>query len=70
MKYRIQAIGRVFSDKAIKDLEDKLNRAHDKGYRFHSVMEITQPGCAGLGTPTITYLAVFEQVDPGAPPLN
>jgi hypothetical protein len=28
-------------------------------------MEVQQPGCLGLGAPTITYLAVFEQVEPG-----
>jgi len=66
MKYRVQAIGKVFSDRAIKDLEEKLNAAHEKGYRFHSVMEIQQPGCAGFGAPSITYLAVFEQVDAAA----
>ncbi|WP_321488448.1 hypothetical protein [uncultured Hyphomonas sp.] len=70
MKYRVQSIGKVFSDKAIKDLEDKLNRADEKGYRFHSVMEVVQPGCAFFGTPAITYLAIFEQVDQNAPPLN
>ena len=37
MKYRIQPIGKVFSDKAVKTLEDRLNTAHEKGYRFHSV---------------------------------
>ena len=70
MKYRVQPIGKEFSDKAIKTLEEKLNLAHEKGYRFHSVMEIQQPGCGGLGTPTITYLAVFEQIDPDAAPLS
>ena len=65
MKYRIQPIGKVFSDKAVKTLEDRLNTAHEKGYRFHSVMEVQQPGCLGLGAPTITYLAVFEQVETG-----
>lgn len=66
MNYRIQSIGKVFDDKAVKALEARLNEAGSKGYRFHSVMEVTQPGCLGLGTPTITYLAVFEQADPGA----
>ncbi|KCZ64955.1 MULTISPECIES: hypothetical protein [Hyphomonas] len=61
MKYRIQPIGKEFSDKAVKALEDKLNAAHEKGYKFHSVMEVSQPGCAGFGAPSITYLAIFEQ---------
>ncbi|MAN45662.1 MAG: hypothetical protein GYB49_03175 [Alphaproteobacteria bacterium] len=70
MKYRVQAIGKEFSDQAIKTLETKLNNAHEKGYRFHSVMEVQQPGCGGLGAPTITYLAIFEQVDENSPPLT
>lgn len=65
MDYRIMSIGKVFDDKAIKGLEAKLNEASAKGYRFHSVMEVTQPGCLGLGAPTITYLAVFEQARTG-----
>jgi hypothetical protein len=70
MKYRVQSIGKVFSDKAVKTLEDKLNLAHEKGYRFHSVMEVQQPGCLGIGAPSITYLAVFEQTDANAPPFS
>lgn len=62
MKYKVQSIGKVFDDKAIKALEARLNDAGSAGYRFHSVMEVTQPGCLGLGTPSVTYLAVFEQV--------
>lgn len=64
MTYRIMSIGKVFDDRAIKSLEAKLNEASAKGYRFHSVMEVTQPGCLGIGTPSITYLAVFEQAGP------
>ncbi|MAN66384.1 hypothetical protein [uncultured Hyphomonas sp.] len=70
MKYRIQPIGKEFSNQAIKSLEERLNAAHAKGYRYHSVIEVQQPGCGGFGTPSITYLAVFEQVDAGAPPIN
>ncbi|MBY9065431.1 hypothetical protein K1X12_00885 [Hyphomonas sp. WL0036] len=62
MKYRVMSIGKVFDDKAIKGLEAKLNEASSAGYRFHSVMEVTQPGCLGIGQPSVTYLAVFEQV--------
>jgi hypothetical protein len=62
MKYRVQSIGKEFNDKAIKALEAKLNEAHAGGYRFHSVMEVSQPGCLGFGQPSITYLAVFEQI--------
>lgn len=62
MKYRIQNIGKEFSDKAVKALEAKLNDASNSGYRFHSVIEVSQPGCLGIGQPSVTYLAVFEQL--------
>lgn len=62
MKYRVESIGKEFSDKAVKALEARLNQASAQGYRFHSVMEVSQPGCLGIGAPSITYLAVFEQI--------
>ncbi len=70
MTYVIQNIGTVFDNKGIKELETKLNNASERGYRFHSVIEINQPpGCAAFGPPTVTYLAVFEAT-PGAQPLS
>ncbi len=59
MQYKIEQIGAQFSDKAIGYLEMKLNKNGDSGYKFHSVFQISKPGCLGIGTPTITYLAVF-----------
>lgn len=61
MQYRVESIGKEFSNKAIKALETRLNDAGSAGYRFHSVIEVTQPGCAFFGTPSVTYLAVFEK---------
>ena len=50
MEYKIETIGAEFSDKAISALES---------YDFHSVFQIQQPGCLGLGRGTTTYLAVY-----------
>jgi len=59
MTYKIVNIGAVFSNKAIKALEEKLNSMGQEGYEFHSVIQVERPaGCLG-GSPKITYLAVF-----------
>lgn len=62
-QYRLQTIGKEFNAKAIQALEATLNTAGQQGYRYHSVIEVSQPGCAGIGSPTITYIAVFERTE-------
>lgn len=62
MQYIVEPIGKEFSNKAIKALESNLSSKYQNGYRFHSVFEVSQPGCLGLGQPSITYIAVFEKM--------
>ena len=59
MEYKIEAIGSEFSQKAIRSLEQQFTKQASVGYKFHSVFQIQQPGCLGVGKPTITYLAVY-----------
>jgi hypothetical protein len=59
MEYKIESIGAEFSKKAISDLEKRFTSQASQGYKFHSVFQIQQPGCLGIGKPTITYLAVY-----------
>jgi len=59
MDYKIEQIGAEFSNKAIKGLEGRFNSYADQGYKFHSVFEVQKPGCLGIGSPSITYLAVY-----------
>jgi len=59
MQYKIEAIGSLFSDKAIKSLEQKFEAQASDGYKFHSVFQVSQPGCLGIGQGTSTYLAVY-----------
>ena len=59
MQYKIETIGSEFSSKAIASLEQKFTAHASKGFKFHSVFQIQQPGCLGIGKPTITYLAVY-----------
>lgn len=59
MQYKIESIGAEFSNKAIMQLEQRFTSHSNEGYKFHSVFQIQQPGCLGIGKPTITYLAVY-----------
>lgn len=59
MQYKIEAIGAEFSNKGITDLEKGFTKYAAAGYKFHSVFQVQRPGCLGIGTPSVTYLAVF-----------
>jgi hypothetical protein len=59
MQYKIEPIGAQFSASAIKQLENRMTAQAEYGYKFHSVFQVSQPGCLGIGQPTITYLAVY-----------
>jgi len=59
MQYKIESIGAEFSDKAISSLEKRFASKASEGYKFHSVFQVQQPGCLGIGQATSTYLAVY-----------
>ncbi|HFQ91102.1 MAG TPA: hypothetical protein ENK27_13600 [Desulfobulbus sp.] len=59
MQYKVETIGAVFTDKGIKTLEQRLTSKAEEGYKFHSVFQVEQPGCLGIGQGTTTYLAVY-----------
>ena len=59
MKYKVESIGAEFSNKGIKVLEQRLDSKASEGYKFHSVFQVSQPGCLGIGQGTTTYLAVY-----------
>jgi hypothetical protein len=63
MKYKVESIGAKFSDSGISDLEKRLDARAAEGYKFHSVFDVTQPGCLGIGQETRTYLAVYVKED-------
>lgn len=66
MKYKIESIGAQFSNKDLPNLEKRFDNHASSGYKFHSVFQISQPGCLGIGTPSITYLAVYVKDDDGS----
>lgn len=59
MKYKVDSIGTEFSNRDISRLEKLLDARASEGYKFHSVFQVTQPGCMGVGKGTTTYLAVY-----------
>lgn len=61
MQYKIEQIGSQFSNKAINSLEHRFNKYSEQGYEFHTVFQIQKPGCLGIGTPSVTYLAVYRK---------
>lgn len=63
MQYMIEPIGAQFSNKDLTTLANRFSSHAAEGYRLHSVFQVTQPGCLGMGQPTVTYLAVYEKED-------
>jgi hypothetical protein len=59
MQYLIEPIGAQFSDRDLPVLAQRFSGRATEGYKLHSVFQVQQPGCLGIGTPTSTYLAVY-----------
>ena len=58
-KYLIEPIGAQFSNKALDVLQKRFSDSSREGYELHSVFQAQQPGCLGIGAPTITYFAIY-----------
>jgi hypothetical protein len=63
MHYMIEPIGAQFSKKSIPALAERFTLRASQGYRLHSVFQVSQPGCLGIGQGTVTYLAIYEKVE-------
>lgn len=63
MTYIVEAIGAEFTNKDLPRLAERFNRHAAEGYTFHSVFQVSQPGCLGIGAGKITYLAVYVSHD-------
>jgi hypothetical protein len=59
MEYKIEPIGAQFSDKSLPVLASRFTSNAAQGYKLHSVFQVSQPGCLGIGAPSATYLAVY-----------
>lgn len=59
MEYKIEPIGAQFSNKDLPALANRFSAHASNGFKFHSVFQVSQPGCLGIGAPSITYLAIY-----------
>ncbi|WP_078118583.1 hypothetical protein [Thiosocius teredinicola] len=59
MEYKIEPIGAEFSNKAISQLGNHFTAHANAGYKLHSVFQAQQAGCLSIGSPTITYFAIY-----------
>jgi hypothetical protein len=59
MQYKIEPIGAEFSDSAASKLADRFTSQSAAGWKLHSVFQAQQPGCLGIGSPSITYFAIY-----------
>jgi hypothetical protein len=59
VQYKIEAIGASFSDGDAKNLAERFTSQGSAGWKLHSVFQAQQPGCLGIGSPSITYFAIY-----------
>lgn len=59
MEYKIEPIGAEFSAKAVTQLANHFTAQAHEGWRLHLVFQAQQPGCLGIGSPTVTYFAIY-----------
>jgi hypothetical protein len=61
--YRIENIGRVFTNKTREELEKRLTAEAQQGWYFHSVFSVTETSCFGFQKLN-TYYMVLTRVQP------
>ena len=59
MKYLVEPIGAEFSDKDLVRLAKQFDERAREGYRLLFVFQVQQPGCLGIGSKSVTYVAVY-----------
>jgi len=60
-EYFVEAIGAQFSDSALSMLAQRFSAHAGQGFELQFVFQVSQPGCLGIGQPSITYLAVYAR---------
>lgn len=59
MRYIVEPIGAQFANKDLPRLAGVFTGHAAEGYELHSVFQVSQPGCLGIGSPSVTNLAVY-----------
>jgi hypothetical protein len=65
--YRIESIGRVFTNKTRQGLEERLTTEANQGWYFHSVFSVTETTCAGFQKYNTYYMVLTRVQPPHAP---
>lgn len=60
-EYLVEPIGAQFSEAALTALAQRFSGRAGQGYELQFVFQVTQPGCLGIGQPSVTYLAVYAR---------
>lgn len=60
-EYFVEAIGAQFSASDLGTLAQRFSGRAGEGFELQFVFQVSQPGCLGIGQPTITYLAVYTR---------
>lgn len=60
-EYLVEPIGSQFSDAALTSLSQRFSSRAGQGYKLQFVFQVSQPGCLGIGQPSITYVAVYAK---------
>ena len=60
-EYLVEPIGAQFSDDALTSLATRFSGRSGQGYELQLVFQVSQPGCLGIGQPTITFVAVYAR---------
>jgi len=60
-EYLVEPIGAQFSNDALEALATRFSARAGQGYELQFVFQVSQPGCLGIGQPTITYVAVYAR---------
>jgi len=60
-EYLVEPIGAEFSNNALATLGQRFSGRSGEGFEVQFVFQVTQPGCLGVGTGSITYVAVYAR---------
>lgn len=60
-EYLVEPIGAQFSTSDLTALAQRFSSRAGQGYSLQFVFQVSQPGCLGIGQPTVTYLAVYAK---------
>jgi hypothetical protein len=60
-EYLVEPIGAQFSTGDLTALAQRFSGRAGQGYTLQFVFQVSQPGCLGIGQPTVTYLAVYAK---------